>query len=110
MFHYVPLYVKDKTALPIMEEGDVFKLTVRYEKKGAYPSRDLGEISATIKHADEVLELIQKNPKITIPEMAQSLAIPERTMARTISKLIEEQLIEREGSRKDGKWIIVAVA
>ncbi|GHT49423.1 ATP-dependent DNA helicase RecG [Bacteroidia bacterium] len=107
MFHYVPLYVKDKTALPIMEEGDVFKLTVRYEKKGAYPSRDLGEISATIKHADEVLELIQKNPKITIPEMAQNLSLNTRTIDRVIGKLVEEKIIEREGSRKEGKWMIL---
>ena len=30
MFKYCPIYVKG--ALPIIEEGDVFKLTIRYEK------------------------------------------------------------------------------
>jgi ATP-dependent DNA helicase RecG len=108
MFHYCPIYVKD--ALPIMEEGDIFKLTVRYEKEKESVSEDFVKVGVTtsIKHADKILELMRENPKITIPELSQNLSIPLRTMARIISKLIDVKLIERGGSRKDGKWIIMA--
>jgi ATP-dependent DNA helicase RecG len=107
MFHYCPLYLKDKNALPIMEEGDVFKLTIRYERKGAYNTADFDRVS-NIKHADKILELIQANPKITIPEMAQNLSVTSRTIDRILSKLVEEKIIEREGSRKEGEWIILS--
>jgi ATP-dependent DNA helicase RecG len=107
MFHYCPLYVKDKNALPVMEENDVFKLTVRYEKEGTYKSNSPEIISVDIKHADRILELIQDNPKITMPEMAQRLSLTQRTIERIMSKLVDEKLIEREGSRKDGKWVII---
>jgi ATP-dependent DNA helicase RecG len=46
MFHYCPLYAKDKNALPIMEEGDIFKLTVRYGKESA---REKDNVSTQIK-------------------------------------------------------------
>jgi ATP-dependent DNA helicase RecG len=109
MFHYCPLYLKDKNALPIMEENDVFKLTIPYEKEDIYKTFDSDRVG-NIKNADKVLALIRKNSKITIPELAQTLSIPMRTMARIIAKLVEEGLLEREGSRKDGKWIIIEMA
>ncbi|KAA6340643.1 hypothetical protein EZS27_011499 [termite gut metagenome] len=103
MFHYCPLYVKDTNALPVMEESDVFKLTIRYEKKGMDKQQPE---NLNVKHAGRILELIGENPKITIQEMAQNLSVAPRTIDRIISKLVEEKLIEREGSKKDGKWII----
>ena len=36
MFKYCPIYVKD--AMPIIEEGDIFKLTIQYEKRSNYHS------------------------------------------------------------------------
>jgi hypothetical protein len=54
-----------------MEEGDVFKLTVRYEKEEVRRNTEKINIAFDIKHADKILELIQETPKIIIPEMAQ---------------------------------------
>jgi ATP-dependent DNA helicase RecG len=106
MFHYVPLYVKDKNALPIIEEGDVFKLTVPYEKK-SIDTFDFDRVS-NIKNADKVLELIQANPKITMPEMAENLSVTVRTVERIMSKLVEENIVRRDGAKKDGIWVIVS--
>jgi ATP-dependent DNA helicase RecG len=104
MFHYCPLYAKDKNALPVMEENDVFKLTVRYEKENANARR----IEKTdVNHEDEILIQIQINPKITVSEISENTSISKRTVERIISKLVKEKRIEREGSKKNGKWIIL---
>jgi ATP-dependent DNA helicase RecG len=105
MFHYCPIYVNG--AFPVMEENDVFKLTVRYEKEGLSLDSEKVSIAKTIKHAEKIVELIQVNPQITMPEMAQILTLTLRTIERIMSKLVDEKLIEREGSRKDGKWRIM---
>jgi ATP-dependent DNA helicase RecG len=102
--------VKDKNALPIMEENDVFKLTVRYEKEGAYSNSNSDKIinlTSGIKHGDEILELIQVNPKITAAEMALELFLSERHTRKIISRLVELKLIERKGSDKVGEWTII---
>ncbi|GAP71242.1 RNA-binding domain-containing protein [Candidatus Symbiothrix dinenymphae] len=105
MFHYCPLYLNDKNALPVMEESDVFKLTIRYEKEG-YETFDFERVS-NIKHADKVLKLIQENPKMTIIEMSQRLSVTTRTIKRIIAQLAAEKIIERNGSKKDGYWVIL---
>ena len=104
MYKYCPIYVKG--ALPVMEEGELFKLTIRYEKEGVQGA-EKSNVSINIKHADKILELIKGNPKITIPEIAIALSVTTRTIDRAISKLVEEKLIIRDGSKKDGKWLIV---
>jgi predicted HTH transcriptional regulator len=47
------------------------------------------------------------NPRITLLEMAQILSLTPKTIERIMAKLVEEKLIEREGSRKAGKWRIL---
>jgi ATP-dependent DNA helicase RecG len=106
MFHYCPLYVKDEHALPLMEEGDVFRLTIRYEKEGDHLTEKLNT-ALSIKHAAEILALIRKNPKITAQEIAQNLAVTKRTAERIMANLITKKIIERQGSKKVGEWIIV---
>ncbi|MDR3250363.1 MAG: putative DNA binding domain-containing protein [Tannerella sp.] len=100
MFKYAPIYVNG--AVPVMEEGDVFKLTVRYEKEGAY-----SRYSINIKRADEILELIHENPKITATEIADITSMSLRTVRRVFSELTNTGKIKRKGSDKDGEWIII---
>jgi ATP-dependent DNA helicase RecG len=107
MFHYCPLYVKDKNALPVMEENDIFKLTVRYEKENAHARRIT---KADVKYGDEILMLIQENPKITMREISENLSVNKRTVERIMSKLVDEKHIEREGSKKNGKWVILKMS
>ena len=100
MYKYCPIYVKG--ALPTMEEGDLFKLTVRYEKESSTAKTQKGNI----KHADEILELIKENPKITAQGLMSELSLSESTIRRTLAHLVKLQLIERRGSDKDGIWIM----
>jgi ATP-dependent DNA helicase RecG len=108
MFHYCPLYVKDENALPLMEEGDVFRLTIRYEKEHTYHVEKINT-TLSIKHASEILALIRKNPKITAHEIAQALAVTKRTVERIMSNLVNKKIIERKGHKKGGEWVIVDI-
>jgi ATP-dependent DNA helicase RecG len=105
MFHYCPIYVNG--AFPVMEENDVFKLTVRYEKESVSLDSEKISIMETIKHADKIVELIQVNPRITAAEMATELSLSERHTRKIISRLVELRFIERKGSDKVGEWIII---
>jgi ATP-dependent DNA helicase RecG len=100
MFHYCPIYVNG--AFPIMEENDVFKLTVRYEKEGA--SQDLEN---SLTNTEKVLLLIQENPKITASEMSVILSVTSRTVERILSKLINDKIVERMGATKKGEWVVI---
>ncbi|GHT10051.1 ATP-dependent DNA helicase RecG [Bacteroidia bacterium] len=102
MFHYCPIYVKN--AVPIMEEGDVFKLTVRYGNEDA-DDTIVSEKISQIKHADEILALIQETPKITAIDMATNLSLSERHLRKILARLVELKIIERKGSDKDGEWM-----
>ena len=49
---------------------------------------------------------MKTNNMVTIPQIANLLGIPQRTIEREIKKLRNESLISREGSKKKGRWII----
>lgn len=54
-----------------------------------------------------ILFEIRMNPSITTSELAQKTGAKFRTLQRYISQLQEMEILTREGSRKDGHWVIV---
>ena len=56
--------------------------------------------------AEMVLKLIRENPNITIVEMARELSISRQKAERAVIRLQEKNIISREGSNRNGKWII----
>ena len=56
--------------------------------------------------ADKVQTLLQSNPKTTIPELASTLGVTERTIKRAIKFLQDNGRLKRAGSRKTGHWEI----
>ena len=55
---------------------------------------------------ESILNEIQKNPSITTNELAQKTGIKFRTLQRYISQLQTLGFLAREGSRKDGYWVV----
>ena len=53
------------------------------------------------------MELIIENPRVTIPELAESLSITERAIEKQIRKLREENKLQRVGPAKGGHWKIL---
>ena len=103
MYKYCPIYVHG--SFPVMEENDVFKLTVRYEKESTASQKI--SVSGNIKHGNEILELIAENPKITAIEIGKALSLTERHVRKILTRLINANMIERKGSDKDGEWHIL---
>jgi ATP-dependent DNA helicase RecG len=59
------------------------------------------------KMSGKVLVLIRENPFITIPEIASTIDVTERTIERAIRELKYAQMIERIGPDKGGYWRII---
>jgi len=95
MYKYCPIYVHG--AFPVMEEDDVFKLTIRYQS-------EIFTSEKKSRQTDIILELITKNPKITAKEIGNTLSLSESHVRRILARLISEKIIIRTGSRKSGAW------
>ncbi|RPH33045.1 MAG: winged helix-turn-helix transcriptional regulator [Bacteroidales bacterium] len=59
------------------------------------------------KTSGKILELIEANNYITIPEIAKKIGITERSVERNIQKLQSEGSLKREGAAKGGHWMII---
>lgn len=68
------------------------------------------KINDKIKLSDrqtQLLKVLRTNPNVTLPALANSLSLSESTISREIKAMKGLGVsIEREGSKKTGKWII----
>lgn len=66
---------------------------------------------ATIKKLSSmekaILEYLQVSPELSAKELAALLHKSPRTIQRNINSLKEKELLQREGSDRNGKWIIL---
>lgn len=58
------------------------------------------------ERAGLVLQLIRDDPSITIIEMANKLEISRQKVERAVARLQEQNVVSREGSSRNGCWII----
>ncbi len=64
----------------------------------------IGSQESSEKMAGEILTLIEQNPHIRIPQLAEKLGLPIRTVERQIKNLKMKNRIIRKGSTKSGTW------
>lgn len=123
LFKYTILYSGKN---PEMYEDDIFKITVplddNYSTDFGTPlsqtetflspatpnasdskKTDTGALSDNQK---EIIKLIKDNPQITQIEIAEKLSLSRRAVQNNLQTLQEKNIIERSGSKKDGKWIV----
>ena len=58
------------------------------------------------KTQQRIIKLLFENPIITTQAIADSLGISRRTVDNHISQLKKARLVEREGAKKNGMWIV----
>jgi len=58
------------------------------------------------KRSDSILKLIQDNPSISTAKLSEDLNLSRRQVERTLDMMKESGRIHREGSARNGKWII----
>lgn len=62
------------------------------------------EIAARL---EKVLSVLIENPEITVNEIALLLNITKKQAESALKKLKESDRIKRDGSARNGKWIII---
>ena len=95
-------------------EGCLFTVTV-HRKEVKDSGKNVGEKIISLitsgkvsgKTSGKILEAIHRNTKITIPELAASIGVTERSIERNIKKLQTEKLLRRVGPAKGGYWEII---
>ncbi len=53
-----------------------------------------------------IIELIKKDENVSATEISERLGVTTRTIKRDIDYLKETKVVKREGTAKNGKWII----
>lgn len=59
------------------------------------------------KSENKILDLISKNPSVTIPEMMQKLSMSDSGIRKVLRKLQQQGRVVRVGANKNGHWEIV---
>ena len=122
LYKYVRIY---SGALPIFDEGDIFRLTVplnaEHSPEGGNdprtenPDRKPGQKVRTenpdrkpkIELVEQLLQLIQMTPKITQNEMVRLLGIARSTLNVHIDALKKSGRLRRVGPDKGGYWEVI---
>jgi ATP-dependent DNA helicase RecG len=65
------------------------------------------DINGNVSESSEkIIKIIKGNPKITTEEISSLLKLTTRAIEKNISKLKDEEIIERIGADKGGYWKI----
>jgi len=59
------------------------------------------------KTSGKILSAIRQNGEITIPELALSIGVTERSIERNIQRLQGDGLLRRIGPAKGGHWEVI---
>jgi len=106
---YLPHYTPG--GVPKYTDGPVFTTAIPLPSKGI-ARESVGNTSGKRrerigKTSGKILQAIEKDDTITIPELASRIGVTERSIERNIQKLQSNGLLRRTGGRKEGHWEIV---
>jgi len=65
------------------------------------------ELNRLSSRQKQIIQLIRDTPHISQTEMAKKLNVSRQTIYRDIAYLSSMKVIEREGAKKKGYWLIV---
>ncbi len=66
------------------------------------------KVKSKVKSNERVIRLMVENPKITVPEIAESLGLSLAGIEKIIRTLKQQERLRRIGPDKGGHWEIVA--
>lgn len=59
------------------------------------------------KTPEKIIEYIENNSQVTIPQLAKLIGVTERTIERNIQELKKENRLKRIGSDRGGHWKVM---
>jgi len=84
------------------------ELTLRLQSTSSPGKSTESGQKSRLKSGQKIVELMRKNPSITIAELVSELGMSRSGISKQIAKLKADGVIEREGSDKSGQWITKA--
>jgi ATP-dependent DNA helicase RecG len=111
LYRYVRRYSGKE---PQLIDGDVFKIIVPLDDDYSFEAEDKAQIKAQIKRSgcalfeQEILTFFIANSQTTQLEIANATGKSRRTVQDAIFSLKEKGYLAREGSRKNGHWIVTS--
>ncbi|MEI6422172.1 MAG: winged helix-turn-helix transcriptional regulator [Lentisphaerota bacterium] len=91
----------------IIADDNWFSITFKRKVTGA-EAHDEGTKETKGETKGEIIRLLQQNPDITIPELAEKLGLSESGIEYNIRQLKKQGRIKREGSTKNGAWKVLS--
>lgn len=64
-------------------------------------------VKSSVNTTDKIIEIIEKNPNITIKQISEMLELTSRAIEKQISILKKEKRLERIGSARKGYWKVL---
>ncbi len=107
--HGVPKIVNAYSKDAFNFDDNTLKVTIKFAYEPdfvLYRKNRLKAIESLTKKQKTVYDVLQENPYITLEEIAIKNEISLTGVKNTVSKLQSLDLLERVGSKRDGKWII----
>ena len=86
------------------QNDDRVELTLRLVQSTSSPGKGT---ESRLKSGQKIVELMRKNPSITIAELVAELGMSRSGVNKQIAKLKAEGVIEREGADKGGYWVVI---
>ena len=107
--HGIPTIV-EKYGKKVFEiESNYIRCIIPFEKEvmAVLTNKNVGLNVGLNKTEKRVIELLIEEPSYTSADLADKIEVSKRTIERAFKTLQEKNIIERIGSKRDGKWIVV---
>ena len=100
------IFYFDKKSEKFDENREI--LEKNYGHKYKYSSEKFGETKgSSVKSSVKIVDMMKRNSKITLDEIADTLFISKRAVEKQVQKLRESNKIIREGGDKGGYWVVL---
>jgi predicted HTH transcriptional regulator len=106
--HGIPLIISNygKQAFDIMDNFVNVTIPFNYEKKSLLATESENEVK--LNAAEQwLVNNVKQNPYITITELVTSGSYSDGYVRKMIASLKAKHIIERQGGKKNGRWIVI---
>lgn len=106
--HGVPTII-EKYGKDVFEIDDSYiKCVIPYDKDVVtHLNKNVGLNVGLNNTERRVLELLAGNSKLTSVDLSEKINVTKRTVERAFLSLQKKDLLKREGTKRDGKWIVL---
>lgn len=78
-----------------MKKSEAGKINVPNVKKQIFDEYD-----------EKILRIMRENSSVKVSEISKRIGVGTTTITKRIRRLREQGMIERAGSKKDGRWMV----